>query len=353
MLKKICLLILGIVCLVGCKTKFSVNGEYVEKAVVHFLLDQGEEYHFLKLNRTFLKEGNAMEFAKEPELSYFDNVVAVVKEIKNGVVSRTWTLKDTTITNKESGAFYAPEQKLYYFKSNNLDDNAIYRLEIDVDNGNHKITGQTKLVKGISIKYPQPNQSFNFADNNVEQNGYKGTPISFNKSVDGALYKMQLKIYYKEYNLSGDEDKTLLWDLGTVKNEDLSGANPTIVAEGKGFYEYLSKKIPNDPNVYRRTLTAMEIILTAGAPDLYTYMLTNEPTSSLAQTKPTFSNVDGALGIFSSRVTIKQFKPVYIAPQTRCLNMNSTKELCQGSYTQNLNFCSDIPLDNSYSFFCN
>src|SRR5690606_30736261 len=83
--------------LIGCNTKFSVNGDYEETPVVHFLLDQGNEFHFLKLNRTFLKEGNANDFAKQPELSYFDNVLATVEEVKNGGVSRTWTLKDTTI----------------------------------------------------------------------------------------------------------------------------------------------------------------------------------------------------------------------------------------------------------------
>src|SRR5690554_7871214 len=103
-----------------------------------------------------------MEFAKDPALSYFDSVVATVKEIKNGSTLRTWTLQDTVIQNKQEGTFYGPEQKLYFFKANDLDEEAIYRLNIDVDNGNHLISGQTELVKGVQINYPQPNQSFNF-----------------------------------------------------------------------------------------------------------------------------------------------------------------------------------------------
>ncbi len=350
MIKKILTLGLCIALLAGCKTKFSVNGEYEEKPVVHFLLDQGENYHFLKLNKTFLKEGDAFEYAKDPSLSYFDNVVATVKEV--GGQNRTWTLKDTIITNKKDGVFYAPEQKLYYFVASDLDENVPYRLNIDIDNGKFNVTGQTNLVKDVNITYPQPNFSFNFADYNVNVNGYKSTPITFSLG-NAALYKVQLRIEYREFTASGQKDKSLMWNLGTINRSDISTSKATVSATGEQFYEFLSKKIDPDSDVTKRTLKSLEIILTAGSEDLNTYILTNKPSSSLAQNKPTYSNVDGALGIFSSRVSIKQMKVDYNPPNIRALNQNSTKELCQGPYTTALKFCSDIPLDNGTSFSCN
>ncbi|HLW30286.1 MAG TPA: hypothetical protein VKX29_05465, partial [Brumimicrobium sp.] len=278
MIKNIFFFSLSIAFLVGCNTKFSVNGEYVEQPVVHLLLDQGQEYHFLKLNKTFLKEGNAMEFAKDPALSYFDSVVATVKEIKNGSTLRSWTLKDTVITNKSDGAFYAPEQKLYYFKADPLppnpsnpntlylDEDAIYRLHIDIDYGNHIVKGQTELVKGVQINYPQPNQSFNFADNNVLINGYKSTPITFT-SGNGAYYKMQLRFDYKEVSSSGSEIKSVLWNLGEVDAGDVISSTNTIFADGEAFYEYLGQKIPVDSDVTERNVRGFEIILTAASSD--------------------------------------------------------------------------------------
>lgn len=351
MIKKIFFFSLGVAFLMGCNTKFSVNGEYIEQPIVHFLLDQGKEYHFLKLNKTFLKEGDANEFAKDPALSNFDHVVATVKEIKNGSTLRTWTLQDTVIQNKQEGVFYGPEQKLYFFKANDLDEEAIYRLNIDVDNGNHLISGQTELVKGVQINYPQPNQSFNFADNNVLQNGYKSTPITFT-SGNGAYYKVQLRFDYKEVSSSGSEIKSVLWNLGEVDAGDVISSTNTIFTDGEAFYEYLGQKIPVDSDVTERNVRGFEIILTAASSDLYTYILTNEPSSSLAQNKPTYSNVEGALGIFSSRATITQYKPYFTPPSMRALNQNSTKELCNGSYTVALDFCSDIAGDPS-SYACN
>lgn len=352
MIKKIFFFGLSIAFLVGCNTKFSVNGEYEEKAIVHFLLDQGQEYQFLKLNKTYLKEGDANEFAKDPALSYFDNVVATVKEIKNGSTLRTWTLQDTTIQNKKEGAFYGPEQKLYFFKANDLDVDAIYRLNIDIDNGNHIVKGQTELVKGVGITYPMQNHSLNFADNDVQSNGYKSTPVTFTVG-NGAVFKTQMRFDYQEYTASGNEKKSILWDIGEVNGSDLTSTTSSSFAGGEVFYDLLSKRIPVNPAVTKRNVRGFEIILTAGSSDLYTYILTNEPTSSLAQNKPTYSNVDGALGIFSSRVTVKQFKTYFSPPTIRALNQNSTKELCTGSYTAALKFCSEIVLDNTTPFKCN
>lgn len=352
MLKNIVFFGIALSFLVGCNTKFDINGEYVETPIVHFLLDQGQEYQFLKLNKTFLKEGDALEYAKDAELSYFDQVDAVVEEVIGGNTIRSWTLTDTVINNKQDGVFYGPEQKLYYFKANDLNEQAIYRLKIDIDNGAHIVSGQTQLVKGAHIKYPLQNQSFNLADNDVNANGYKKTNVTF-EAGDGAVFNMKLRFDYVEYTSPTDSSHhSVLWSLGTLKRTDLGGPTATLQADGELFYQFLKAKIPADPNVIKRNVRGIDILLTAGSPELNTYILSSGPSSSLAQNKPVFTNVDGGLGIFSSRVTKSQYKPYYMPPNTRSLNQNSTKELCSGQYTTPLMFCSDIPSDYSKSYAC-
>jgi|SRR5690554_4387018 len=347
MYKKIIFLSFALIAFTACKTEFSVNGEYEERAIVHFLLDQGKEHHFLKLNKTFLKEGDAYQFAKESDLHYFDNVVAVVEEIKNGSKIREWTLQDTIIHNKKEGVFYGPEQKLYFFKANDLDENAIYRLKIDIDNGNHLVSGQTELVKGVSIKSPLPNQLFNFYDNT----GYKSTPITFNAGNAGT-YKVQIKFSYEEFEGSSTSIQSVLWNLGEIHRVDMPSSTSSMFANGEVFYEYLAARIPVKPEVSKRVVEKMEIILTAGSNDLQTYILTTAPSSTLAQNKPVYSNVEGALGIFSSRVTAVQEKPSPGSLSERALSQHSLRELCTGAYTYQLGFCSDLTADLNEPFSC-
>lgn len=355
-MKRIIFFLLSIITAVGCNTDFSVNGEYEETPIVHMLLDPNDEFHFLKVNKTFLGDGNANTFASVADSSYFDLVEATVEEVVGGSVIRSWQLYDTIIENKNPGVFYYPEQKLYCFKADDLDEDALYRINIEIDNGKHVVTGQTSLVQGIDINFPNVNQQLSFAEADVPANGYRTQSISFTKGT-GAIYNCKINFVYRETTASGTEAKSILWNLGSVKEEDISVTTPSFSASGELFYELVRNSVPVDDDVTRRTPYSFEILLTAGSEDLNTYMLVNEPTSSLAQNKPTFSNVTGALGIFSARTTISQFKYVINPsnPNIRALSVNSTRELCEGQYTFNLDFCSNHPNDiaQGYSFACN
>lgn len=355
-MNKIILFLLVLATTIGCKTDFSVNGEYEETPIVHMLLDPHDEFHFLKLNKTFLGDGNANTFASVPDSSYFDKVDAKVEEVINGNVTRTWELYDTLIENKEPGNFYYPQQKLYCFKADDLNEDATYRLDIEIDNGRHVITGETKLVQGMNISFPNVNQQLGFAESDVPKNGYRTQSISFSQGT-GDIFNGKIRFDYIETTDSGNEKKSILWDLGSISKEDITVSTPSFAAGGELFYELVGNTIEVNDAVTRRTPYAFELIITGGSEDLNTYILVNEPTSSLAQNKPTFSNITGGLGIFSARTTVTQFKYVQNPsnPNVRALSVNSTKELCKGQYTGTLKFCSNHVNDiaQGYDFACN
>ena len=104
----------------------------------------------------------------------------------------------------------------------------------------------------------------------------------------------------------------------------------------------------------------VRLLATCGTSDLNKYILVNQPSSSLAQTKPTFTNLstsDGrpVVGIFSSRSTIIQEKLAYnpMAQTLRAFDKNTTKELCTGPITGTLWFCSEHIGDASELYHCN
>ncbi len=354
--------------LASCRTDFDISGDYQEIAVVHFLLDPNDNQHFLKINKTFSGEGDATVFAKVADSSYFDEVEAIVEEviggnlvsgeILGGSVNRQWLLKDTIIDNKQPGAFYYPEQKLYYFNADDLNTNALYRLKITVDGGKHNIAGATALVSGINLTTPNPNTPLNFAEANVPVNGYRNQPIRFSKGT-GAIYDVKLLFRYREFTAAGSEVKELRWNLGEVIASEVVSPNVSVIANGETFYDFLGNNIPENPDVTRRQVENVEIVVTGGSSDLLTYILVNQPSSSIAQNKPEFTNLAGAMGIFSSRTTVTQFKAAFnpIQPNQRALSVNSTRELARGFYTfflRDLKFCSNIPSDigQGYNFAC-
>ena len=55
--------------------------------------------------------------------SFINNASPLIKgrlstlQLENGNLIRSWQLRDTILTNKDTnGLFFAPEQKVYYFK---------------------------------------------------------------------------------------------------------------------------------------------------------------------------------------------------------------------------------------------
>jgi hypothetical protein len=340
----------------ACKTDFSVNGDFKEVPIVHFLLDPGQEYHFMKLNKTFLGDGNANVFAGIADSSYFDIVEARVEQYNKQTeqVVNTWLLKDTIIDNKNSGVFYYPEQKLYYFREPNLDNDEkfIYRLYCEIDNGAHILTGETELVREVNITSPNQNTAMRFANPPESNELYLNQSVRYERGT-GFVFNTTMNFLYRDIIASGNIVNTVRYNAGDVRRSDFLGTAISSTLRGQRFYELVRDQVPVDDNVIRREVVGVELVVTAGSEDLLTYMLVNQPTTSIAQNKPEFTNVGGGLGIFSSRLTVRQYKPAFQAPQVRAMNSFTTRELSLGTITGHLGFCSHLAMDQGTVFSCN
>jgi hypothetical protein len=357
-MKKILVIIatlVGIISLQSCNEDITLSGDFEETAVIYGLLDQADSVHIIKVNRAFIGPGNATEIAAIADSNYFETVVATVTESIGGSVQRTWILGDTIIDNKdENGIFFAPDQKVYYFEtspSNPLNPAATYDLHVDINNGEFEITGQTRLVDGLSTSSASQNFSFKFASNPGE---YTGTGVSVSTG-NSYMINTTLDIGYAEYIGTSGELKSFSWKLG--ETEVNPNESKTFTANGETFYNLMATACAGqDPLIDKRRFFSVTTTITGAAEDFYNYILVNEPSSSLAQSKPTFTNLttsgeNRVVGIFSSRQTIRVVKPFFVSSAQaylRAIDKKSTQELCQGPITGLYNFCSEHPGDNIF-----
>jgi hypothetical protein len=351
----------------SCKEDIDLTGDAKETAVIYGLLNQADSVHFVKINRAFISNDNSLITAQIPDSNYFQNIDATIKEIVNGNVVRTWILKDTIIENKEPGVFYAPEQKLYYFKTTVAQPlianaNTQYKLDVSVNEGEFAVSGITKLIAGMSITQPQ--SYFTFATSDVATKGYATSTVGFNKG-DAFVANVKIQITIKEYIGSNFTTKILDWNLGDLNSASMTTATNLVNANGKTFYTVIRDGVTNDPNITKRMLKSIKVILTGGSEDLEKYMKLAAPSSSLAQTKPTFTNLTATndrkvVGIFSARSTTTISKEDWIlfgvSTYKVAIDKNSMKELGIGSLTGSLLFCTDNPQYNigtPEQYFCN
>jgi hypothetical protein len=369
--------------LTSCSEEVNLAGDFKETAVVYGLLDHADSLHYAKITRAFIGPGNALEIAQIPDSSYFDNVDLTVSEYLGGALQRTWLLQDTIVTNKDvDGAFYAPEQKVYYFKTlptvtssmgvpgtvqtspnpllTSLKPGCTYKMKAVINDGAFEVNGETELVNGLTTSASSQNFTFKFADDPSE---YISTGVGVGSTGNAYIVNAQLDVFFNEHIGSNFTTKSFNWQLG--ENDVLPSTSTTFTALGKTFYELMERNVTDDPAIDKRTFNGISVTITGGAEELYNYMVVNKPTSSLAQSKPTYTNLSvtndkRVVGIFSSRQTLKVFKPFFVSPALayiRAIDKKSTRELCIGPITGPLLFCSDHPGDNivnqQESFACN
>ena len=350
--------LLSVLSLTSCNEEIDFAADYKKTAVIYGLLNQADSIHYIKITRAFAGNNDATQVAQIPDSSYFPVLEAKISEVINGNVTRSWILDDTILTNKQPGVFYSPDQKVYYFKADDLVATATYKLDVNINNGEFHVYGETGLVQGLAINSPTTLGSYTFASSNVQDNGYKSTNIALSRGNSEVL-DGRIEVFFNEYIGGVPTEKSFMWKLGEMNGSEI-GSAPKFVANGSAFYQLIQENVTNNPAIDKREFTRMKIYITGGTADLNKYLLVNKPSSSLAQSKPSFTNLtatnDGqAIGIFTARHTIVQERIKFMPtpPYARAIDANSIKELCTGGFTGDLFFCSDHPNDQTTTYYCN
>ena len=335
----------------GCKTDFSLNGEYSITPVVFGLLDQNESVHMIKITKAFLGEGNNLVYAQNPDSNYFNQVDArIIEYIDGDPTNREWVLRDSIIPNKSTdGVFYAPEQKVYVFYASDLNEFGEYELVADLNEGQHQIKARTGLIREFDVSSSLSINSYtvSFAKSSPElDEDYLSWSIDVFEGYNAGQYDHKLIIDWTEYYIDGTSQKFTMEKTESSQIQDKPSKPGThkAIFSGLDFYKWIEGGIPDDENVERRVLDNLTLKIAAAHEDLATYIDVSKPVTTIGQVQPTYTNIENGLGLFSSRLVYKRSDLI--------LSKSSRRELCQGQYTLSKKFCSDYSTDFSEAWYC-
>jgi len=323
----------------SCSTKFDINANWQEITVVYGLLNQNETTHYIKINKAFLGEGNALYMAQVEDSSSYNNKLDVkVEEWENNTMTNFWYLDTTTIYNKEPGIFYNPNQVLYKFNAS-LNENRTYKLIITNQITGKQVTSETELVHQFSIIKPSVTK-VNFTSSSA-------VDVLWYSTENGKRYQLNIRFNYKEVDPAFPTDtltKYVDWLFAPIVTDNtISGKEIKSNYIGQSFYSNLYYKITTDPNYNPNAQRfpdnnavsprnySIDFIVSVAADDFNTYMEVSEPSNGIVQEKPSYTNITGGIGIFSSRYNVtKHFAG---------LNTPSLDDsLINGHYTSSLHF---------------
>lgn len=290
----------------SCETDFDITADYKEIAIVYGLLSQNDSVHYLRINKAFLGDGNALTYAGIHDSSSYGNDINVVLiETNISGIQKTIQFDTSTIHNKEEGVFYAPDQLMY--KANYvLDTKSNYELKVTHKKTGFEVTSITNLVQDFSITKPTA------AANVIPKLDFKRDTVSvqkieWNTAVNGRLYQPTLRFYFKETSFTSDTiTRYIDWVFPSSKASDLLGGKKLSVEfKSEAFYLLCEDKIPyadaaKEEDVNTRLVDHFDILFTVVGDEFSTYLDVNGPTTGLLLEKPSYSNINNGLGLFSS-----------------------------------------------------
>ncbi len=326
MMKKVIFILFVFALFAGCSNKLSLLAPYKEMVSVYGLLDQSDTTHYIRVQRVFLGEGNSYTFAQNQDSIYFKagELKVTLERWKDGsqisVDNPATSTKEIVLTESlittASGIFNVNER---IYKTNHPlyanDSTAVYKLIIHNNKTGKDFTAQTGLIgtfqlisgSGGPVNYLEKGYPVaTFPMNIVPRGNGNNVTCIYNSPANAGVCSLDMRVFYTDNNGGTNAQKTQDISLGTYypqasANPTLGGSTEDFTYQGNSLLSDLAAVIPLPPTPSTtRTLNYIQFVLSAGGKDIALYNQVNASTS-LSQNKANYSNINGGVGVFSSR----------------------------------------------------
>ncbi len=306
--------IVSMVC-ISCTPKVDLFEEPKDIPVIYGILNSDADTNFIKITHSFYATDNNLLAANDPLMSDYPGKLDVrLTEYANGDSIRQIILDTITLHNKQPGVFYTPDQKMYYttekLARNNQDTLYGYRLTVVLPD--RTVTAYTDMVGSNLFRIQSLGVNFS--------KEYFGTnqPFLFNPAINATIYDFDLAFSFREQRTPDSDSvlRTMKWHIDTYYEDDVAhhisqyGIN-YFTYRPENFWRHLEEFIGADTCVVGLTRMLSDhagvVIITAGGPTLQEYMHYANVVNPQHLNEYVYSNIDGAIGVFSSKMTRSQY----------------------------------------------
>jgi hypothetical protein len=297
----------------ACETDFDVNAKWEETTVVYGLLDASTDTQYVRINKAFLGEMDALQMAQYADSINFgidDLDVKIYKWDYNQLIDSV--ALDAVYTIRD-GYIFNDTIVVYEFINENsfLKNGFEYELVvINLITGN-RVSSRTELVESFSFGGMDDKFSF-YKPFNPDTIKFTFENVKWTKAENATIYQLVVRINYTENN-----DTLYLDWVQPLEDEDAT------ILEGKKFFSFLEansiegKQLEvTNPDLIRR-FQKVDLFLTAGTSDLHNYIQVNEPITGIAQQRPEFTNINNGIGLFTSRYSLEKIGVLELSDETK------------------------------------
>ncbi len=305
----------------SCSTDFEVAAPYKEIPVIVGLLNKSDSIHYIRVNKAYLnKDGSAYTAGSVRDSNLYPYPISVkLYALSTSNVRFDSVSLDTVTIPKSNGTFSSndvvyktPAYKLRYTGFSGSDTTwARYEVVVRRISDNKLLASAIcNVVSDMRFKVtPSQVDIYNpFPSTSTPE--YKNPTFRWFTARNGRRYSTKLRFKFRVVNDGLGVNYMDSVDMQLMSN------NRNSVKDGKGeitytlsgelFYTNLQLALDPLPFGYRREYVGpLEFHFEYAGEELDTYMEINNSSVSLSDVVPEYTNINGGLGIFSSRMRKK------------------------------------------------
>lgn len=294
------LLIITLTCS-QCSTDVELEGPGDPIPLVYGILEASDTAHYVRIEKVFqTMGGNAEALAQDPNAIYYsENEMTAILEKDNGVGGLLERV-DGNLEGfiRQEGPFASTPNILYKIRSGQLrlDGGEQLQLQLDFLDDLPSALAETTVLQPVVISSSSPPNTVNM--------GYERTiRTSWSSGEAVALHALQWVIFYRERIVPGNwEEKSLIWVISDRIEDTPSASLETTTFRGRQFYDFLAAQLEAAPNIQREFL-GIEIRVTSMGREFEDLLRLSNANVGITSTQfdPVYTNIEGGIGVFSSR----------------------------------------------------
>jgi len=300
MKKIVFLFVISVLVFCACDADFNPNDDWRENMVIYCLLDQDDDTTFVRVEKCFLGMGNARQEAKIKDSIYYSPDDLEVKLYAYNVWN-TSELKEVfdfnySTTIKNSGDFYFDDNCPIYFcvTKGKLSPYCLYKLVVTNLKTGTTASASTTLIGDYTIE----NSTFTFTEKNgamniVWSNNYNQQEGS---TQIAKLFSVDIRFNYTE----NGEVKHIDIPVSKKSNDNARFSLSTLV-DTATIFSSMRLQLKDKSNLGWYATSPFEIRVAAGDLSMFDYISINTSSQNSLNYTPTYSNIDGAVGLFAAR----------------------------------------------------
>jgi len=337
----------------SCKNDLDVLAPGEESVSVYGILNPNEPVQNIRINKVYLTDGDAVLAGQNNEtINYGPGELQVtLQRYMTGSTTQTTTtfgnptkkeivLTETVVTTADGS--FGSQQRIWR-TTDKLYNSGEYKLTIKNLITGKEFTAQTLMVDSVR-SYPLPPfiytafappyhypvhcgvgnggytpptasiQTYSTAYiNYVPTTGSNTRKIQFRTVADAKSYKVTLRFHYIDSltdNVTGYQRYVDFNFPEQSSTKLVSGEEMEVSFDILDFYSNLAAQIPKQTvgSIRLRRAHYIEYIISACNEDMNTFLQVNQPSNTIAQDKPNYTNINGGVGIFAgiSKTSLKK-----------------------------------------------